>query len=253
MGLRLSLPRLRASATIVVVAGAATLLSACTNTGSSNPDLIAGKKLFAQKCGSCHVLSRAGTKGTVGPNLDQAFQQPLRDGLRRSGIRGVIHDQILYPPSFALDEGDKRPDGSAAMPAKIITGDDADNVAAYVASVVAKPGKDSGLLATAVPQAGGGAAAQAKNGTLSIPADPNGQIAFQTNQASAPPGKVTLEMPNKSGTPHDIVIDGKGRGQVVQNGGVSKFTATFAAGTYTYYCSVDGHRQAGMQGKLTVK
>jgi uncharacterized cupredoxin-like copper-binding protein len=60
-------------------------------------------------------------------------------------------------------------------------------------------------------------------------------------------------MPNKSGTPHDIVIDGKGKGQIVQNGGVSKFTATFAAGSYTYYCSVPGHRQAGMQGKLTVK
>jgi mono/diheme cytochrome c family protein len=253
MGLRITLPRLRASATIVVVAGAATLLSACTNTASSNPDLVAGKKLFAQKCGSCHVLGRAGTKGTVGPDLDLAFQQPLRDGLKRSGIRGLVHDQILYPPSFAEDEGGKRPDGSQAMPAKIITGDDADNVAAYVASVVSKKGKDSGLLAQAVPQAGGGPAAQAKGGTLSVPADPNGQLAFQTKQATAPAGKLTLEMPNKSGTPHDIVIDGKGKGEVVKDGGVSKFSASFDAGKYTYYCSVPGHKQAGMQGTLTVK
>ena len=56
-----------------------------------------------------------------------------------------------------------------------------------------------------------------------------------------------------SGTPHDIVIDGKGKGEVVQNGGVSQFQADFAAGSYTFYCSVPGHRQAGMQGKLTVK
>jgi mono/diheme cytochrome c family protein len=238
---------------IAIAAGAVTLLSACTNTASSNPDLVAGKKLFAQKCGSCHVLNRAGTKGTVGPNLDQAFQQPLKDGLRRSGIRGVIHDQILYPPSFSLDEGGKRPDGSQAMPPKLVTGEDADNVAAYVASVVAKPGKDTGLLATAVPQAGGGPTAEAKSGTLSIAADPSGQLSFATNKASAPPGRLTVEMPNKSGTPHDIVIDGKGKGQVVQNGGVSKFSANFAAGTYTYYCSVPGHRQAGMEGKLTVK
>jgi uncharacterized cupredoxin-like copper-binding protein len=60
-------------------------------------------------------------------------------------------------------------------------------------------------------------------------------------------------MANKSGTPHDIVIDGKGKGQVVQNGGVSQFQANFTAGSYTFYCSVPGHRQAGMQGKLTVK
>ena len=60
-------------------------------------------------------------------------------------------------------------------------------------------------------------------------------------------------MANKSGTPHDIVIDGKGKGEVVQNGGVSQFQADFAAGSYTFYCSVHGHRQAGMQGKLTVK
>jgi plastocyanin len=253
MGPRLSLPGLRASTAVVLAAGVATLLSACTNSASSNPDLVNGKKLFASKCGSCHVLNRAGTKGTVGPNLDQAFHQPLKDGLERSGIRDLVRDQILYPPSFALDEGGKRPDGSQPMPAKLVTGQNADDIAAYVASVVAKPGKDSGLLATAVPQAGGGPTAQAKNGTLSIPADPNGQLAFSTNKASAPAGKLTIEMQNKSGTPHDIVIDGKGKGQVVQNGGTSKFSATFDAGTYTYYCSVPGHRQAGMQGKLTVK
>ena len=253
MGHRHRLQSLRAGVVVLLAAGVTTLLSACTNTASSNPDLIGGKKLFVSKCGSCHVLSRAGTKGTVGPNLDEAFRQSLKDGLERSGIRGVVHDQILYPPSFKLDEGGKRPDGSQAMPARLVTGDDADNVAAYVASVVAKPGKDTGLLATAVRQAGGGAPATAKNGVLSIAADATGQLAFVTNRANAPAGKLTVEMPNKSGTPHDIVIDGKGRGQVVQNGGVSKFTATFAAGTYTYYCSVDAHRQAGMQGKLTVK
>jgi plastocyanin len=253
MGHRHRLPSLRTGVVVLLAAGVTTLLGACTNTASSNPDLIAGKKLFVTKCGSCHVLARAGTKGTVGPNLDLAFRQPLKDGLERSGIRGLVHDQILYPPSFALDENNKRPDGSQAMPAKLVTGDDADNVAAYVASVVAKSGKDTGLLASAVPQAGGGPAAQAKNGVLSIPADPTGQLAFATKSASAPPGKLTLQMPNKSGTPHDIVIDGKGRGQVVQNGGVSKFSASFTAGKYTYYCSVDAHRQAGMQGTLTVK
>ena len=253
MAPRLRLPGLRTGATIAVSASAALLLSACTNSNTSNPDLISGKKLFAQKCGSCHVLSRAGTKGTVGPNLDQAFQQSLKDGMKRSGVRGVIHDQILYPPNFALDEGGKRPDGSQAMPAKLVTGDDADNIAAYVASVVSKPGKDGGLLAQAVPQAGGGPTATEKDGTVAIPADPNGQLAFQTKQATGQPGEISVEMQNKSGTPHDIVIDGKGKGEIVSNGGTSKFSAKFPAGKYTYYCSVPGHREAGMQGTLTIK
>jgi uncharacterized cupredoxin-like copper-binding protein len=245
-------PSLRASACVALAAGAAVALSACTNTTGGDADLVAGKKSFAAKCGSCHVLNRAGTKGTAGPDLDQAFQQSLRDGMPRSGIEGVIHDQILYPGSFEA-EGGKRADDSASMPAKIVVGKEALNVAAYVAAVVARPGKDSGLLATAVPAAGGGAEAKAENGTLSIAADPNGQLAYVTNRASAPPGDLKLEMPNKSGTPHDIVIDGKGKGEVVQNGGTSEFEADFDAGNYTYYCSVPGHRQAGMEGRLTVK
>ena len=252
MGPRSRLPRLRAAACLTLAAGAVTLLSACTNTSARDADLVAGKKLFAQKCGSCHVLNRAGTKGTVGPDLDEAFRRPLRDGFPRTSIQGIIHDQILYPADFQA-EGRKRPDDSGAMPAKLVTGKDAVDVSAYVASVVGRAGKDTGLLATAVPQAGGGPTAKAQNGTLQIPADPNGQLAFATTKASAPPGKLTIEAPNKSGTPHDIVIDGKGHGAVVQNGGVSKFTASFDAGTYTYYCSVPGHKQAGMQGKLTVK
>ena len=59
-------------------------------------------------------------------------------------------------------------------------------------------------------------------------------------------------MPNKSGTGHDIVIDGLGKGPVVSKG-VSSFKATLKPGKYTYYCSVPGHRAAGMQGTLTVR
>jgi plastocyanin len=63
-------------------------------------------------------------------------------------------------------------------------------------------------------------------------------------------------MANKSSVPHDIAITGGGLNQVgavVTGGGVSTVTATVAPGTYTFYCSVDGHRAAGMQGTLTVK
>jgi plastocyanin len=242
MGPVLSRPGLRAAFAGLAAAGAALALSACSaHNEADNANLIAGKQLFVQKCGSCHVLARAQTKGTTGPNLDEAFQQALKDGMKRSGILGAVHAQILHP------------NRNGVMPAKLVTGEDAHDVAAYVALSAAAGGKDTGLLATAVKAAGSGKPAVEKDGSLEVDADPSGQLAFVTNQAQAKPGEVTVKMANKSGTPHDIVIDGKGKGEVVQNGGVSQFKADFTAGSYTYYCSVPGHRQAGMQGKLTVK
>ena len=231
------MPRLAVTALLVA---AMPLLAACASK-NNDADVVAGKKLFVQKCGSCHELNRAGTKGTQGPNLDAAFDRSRRDGFGEHAIRGVVYKQILHPARGGI------------MPAGLVEGDQAHDVAAYVAKVAAKGGKDTGLLATAVPQAGGGGTATAKNGVLSIPADPGGQLAFQFKTAEAPPGPITIEMPNKSGVPHDIAIDGLGKGPVTPNG-TSSFKATLAAGkTYTYYCTVPGHRAAGMQGELTVK
>jgi plastocyanin len=242
MGRVMEISALRAGLAGLLVAGGAALLSACSvQPGGGNADVVAGKQMFVSKCGSCHVLGRAETKGTTGPNLDEAFRQAIADGMKRSGIRGAVHSWILHPNS----EG--------AMPAKLVKGQDAYDVADYVAQSVAKPGKDTGLLATAVKKAGTGKPAVQQDGTLEIDADPTGQLSYVTNQATGKAGEITVKMANKSSTPHDIVIDGKGRGQIVQNGGASQFSANFAAGSYTYYCSVDGHRAAGMQGKLTVK
>jgi mono/diheme cytochrome c family protein len=229
------------AATVAVV----TALSACGGVKDPQADVVAGKQLFVSKCGSCHTLSRAGTKGTTGPDLDQAFQQSISEGFGTTAVRGVIYKQILYPNRLPNSSGIK-------MPAKLVSGQDAHDVAAYVASVSAKTGKDTGRLATAVKAAGGGTATE-KSGVLSIPADPGGQLAFSAAKATGEAGPVTIEMPNKSGTQHDIVIDGLGKGEIVANG-TSSFKASLAAGqTYTYYCSVPGHRQAGMEGKLTVK
>jgi plastocyanin len=220
-------------------------LTACGGVKEQQADVVAGKKLFVQKCGACHTLARANTKGTQGPNLDAAFQRSLEDGFGRSAVRGVVYKQILYPNRDANEAGVK-------MPSKLVSGDSAHDVAAYVAEVAAASGKDTGRLATAVAAAGGGTATE-KDGVLSISADPNGQLAYTASKATGQAGPVKVQMPNRSGTPHDIVIDGLGKGAVVANG-VSSFEATLDAGkTYTYYCSVPGHRQAGMQGTLTVK
>lgn len=233
---------------VVLLAGAAATAMAVSGCSASNdnPDLVAGKQLFVQKCGSCHVLSRAGTKGVTGPNLDEAFQQSLAEGFGRSSVRSVVHKQILYPARGGMGGM------TGAMPAKLLTGDDADAVAAYVAKVVAKPGKDSGILARAVKSSTSNKPAVEANGTLTIPADPGGGLAFVNKTAEAKAGAITITMPNKSGIDHNIAIQGKGQGQIVK-AGASTFKTTLAAGTYTYLCEVPGHEAAGMKGTLTVK
>lgn len=233
---------LRIAVLTALLPAAGALVAGCGGSGS-DADVIAGKQMFVKKCGSCHVLRRAGTKGVTGPNLDEAFQRAEKDGFGESAIRGVIKKQIEYP-NRSKDQG-------GIMPAMLVSGQDADNVASYVASVVAQPGKDTGLLASAVPSAAGKEAV-AKNGVLSIDADPNGQLLFTASKATAPAGKITIKFANTSGVPHNIAIAGKGGTPIVPKGAGS-FTATYAPGTYTYICQVPGHAAAGMTGTLTVK
>ena len=141
------------------------------------------------------------------------------------------------------------------MPAGLFKGQDAQDVATYVGTVAAQPGQDSGALATAVTQVNQKPATEQK-GKLQIDADPNGQLKFLASSASATAGKVTLRMKNASSVPHDIAVQGGGLNQVgpvVSNGGTSTVSVSLKPGTYTFYCSVDGHEAAGMKGTLTVK
>src|SRR3954468_23463613 len=138
MGKRI-MPRVALCAALVTAVPA---LTACGGVKDPQADVVAGKQMFVKKCGSCHTLARAGTKGTTGPNLDQAFQQSLKDGFGRTAVRGVVYKQILFPNRMRDADG-------AKMPAKLVSADKAHDVAAYVASVSARGGKDTGLLATA--------------------------------------------------------------------------------------------------------
>ncbi len=219
--------------------------------GRDNVNVIAGKKAFVAKCGSCHTLARAETKGVVGPDLDKAFEASIEEGLRRSSIRGIVEEQIKIP----------NPEG--AMPKNLVSGQTAKDIAAYVEQSAAAPGKDTGLLATAVAPAGSGKPAEEKNGKLSIPASPTGQLAYATNKATATAGPVTIEMTNMSGVDHNLALEAgsneaSGSGPVLGNThiiskGSSSFTVTLKPGTYTFFCQVPGHRQAGMFGHITVK
>jgi plastocyanin len=229
------------------LSAALALMSAgCSVKGADNASLIAGKQQFVAKCGSCHVLARAGTKGIVGPNLDQAMARSVADGLGRDTIRGVVEGQVLNP----------NPEG--AMPKGLAGGATLRNIAAYVSEVAARPGQDTGLLASAVQPAGAGAPAVEKAGKLQIAASPSGQLAYVTNKASATAGPVAVEMPNSSGVSHNIAIQQGTNGPVLGastfiSKGSTSVTVTLKPGTYTFFCQVPGHRQAGMEGTITVK
>ena len=91
---------------------------------------------------------------------------------------------------------------------------------------------------------------------LTADADPSGQLKFTVDKLEAKAGKVTITMKNPSDLPHAIEIEGNGveeEGETVQKGGTSKVTADLKPGEYEFYCPVPGHKQGGMEGKLTVK
>jgi uncharacterized cupredoxin-like copper-binding protein len=102
---------------------------------------------------------------------------------------------------------------------------------------------------------GGGASSGGAAQTLKIAADPSGALKFDKSSLTAKAGKLTIVMDNPSDLPHAVEIEGQGveaEGETVEKGGVSKATAEVKAGEYEFYCPVDGHKQAGMEGTLTV-
>ena len=149
--------RRRPAAVLFGVITAALLTAGCGSVGHSagTGDRTKGKELFTQKCGSCHTLANAGTKGQIGPNLDYAFLASRRDGLGESTIVQVVRGQIAYPIT-------KTSTGAPGMPADLVEGQDADDVASYVASVAGVGDPNASAPATTTPKpvspAGGSAA-----------------------------------------------------------------------------------------------
>ena len=116
----------------VAIGLAAALLAAGCGTGGSatgHPDVSNGQKLFTgtAQCAACHTLAAAGSSGTIGPNLDDAFRASRAQGLSQSTIENVVLDQIRL--------GSGPVAGGPPMPANLVKGQDAEDVAAYVASV----------------------------------------------------------------------------------------------------------------------
>lgn len=117
------------------------LLAAGCGTGgvasdAARPDLQNGQQLFSANCASCHTLAAAGAAGTIGPNLDNAFAADRKQGYAESSIENVVLDQIrLGSGQIATYTTNKKFTLQPQMPANILKGQDAVDVAAYVASV----------------------------------------------------------------------------------------------------------------------
>jgi cbb3-type cytochrome c oxidase subunit III len=126
---------------VVALAGLAlvAVLAAGCGTGgvaSTRGDVQNGAKLFQAKCGGCHTLAAAGSQGTTGPNLDGAFYSDRAQGFKPDTIENVVLDQIRL--------------AAAPMPQNLVNGQDAVDVAAYVASVAGQngPNPKSGTKST---------------------------------------------------------------------------------------------------------
>lgn len=112
------------------------------------------------------------------------------------------------------------------------------------------PASSSGTSATPAPTATAG-------GALKLSADPGGALKFDTTSLTAKAGKVTIQFTNSAPLAHNLTI-ASSSGAVVGatptfQGATKTLTLNLKPGTYTFYCSVPGHRQGGMQGTLVVK
>jgi plastocyanin len=119
----------------------------------------------------------------------------------------------------------------------------------------AAPAKTTASTAAAAPAP----AAGASGGKLALKADESNGLSFDPKALTAKAGTVTITMDNPSGDsqPHAVSIEGPGgvsaAGKIAQPGGTSQVSLKLKPGTYTFFCPVDGHRAAGMEGTLTVQ
>ncbi|MGB0121761.1 MAG: c-type cytochrome [Solirubrobacterales bacterium] len=143
---------------LILAASALSLivLSGCTSESAPiNGDFQdRGRQLFNAKCGTCHVMAAAASVGQQGPNLDTAFASAREIGMDDDTINGVVKAQVLHPrPSEDNFPG-------VSMPADIVTGNDLEDVAAYIARYAGVPGAKPPIA----PGEGPGAQVYANNG-----------------------------------------------------------------------------------------
>jgi plastocyanin len=114
-------------------------------------------------------------------------------------------------------------------------------------------GNEAATTGVGATTAGGGGGGGGE--TLQLAADPSGALKFDKTSLEATAGNVTIDFTNDSSLPHDVKLEGpgvNGEGTDTITGSSTSVTLDLQPGEYTFYCSVDGHRAAGMEGKLVV-
>ncbi len=113
--------------------------------------------------------------------------------------------------------------------------------------------EDSSTSATTALEDGGVNEAVA----VALAADPDGALAYEQTEATAPAGDVTIEFDNPAPLGHDVVVEDADGNEIARTDVISEdsatATGTFEAGDYTFYCSVSNHRDVGMEGTLTIE
>jgi mono/diheme cytochrome c family protein len=131
---------------LLALAALAAVALGASGCGTSTADVARGRVLFIQKCGVCHTLAEAGTTAQIGPGLDNAFAAAREAGEGGDTVEGIVKAQVEFPrPSNS--------DPAVSMPRDVVTGQDLEDVAAYVGTYAGVPG-------AAPPKAPGGLGAQ---------------------------------------------------------------------------------------------
>jgi len=159
--------------------------------------------------------------------------------------RGILAGTVLYFAALV---------GATALFAVLNAREEAEHREAEQAAeeTTSTTTEASGGGATTTPSGEGGAS------TVKLAADPS-QIAYATDALSAKAGRVTIDFDNPNqAIPHDVCVDGPsgdelGCSEVVTGDASTLDLTNLKPGEYTFFCSVDGHEQAGMTGTLTVQ
>ena len=125
-------------------------------------------------------------------------------------------------------------------------------LAAFVLALSACGGGGSSSSTTPATTGGGGGGG---GSTVKISADPSGALKYEQTDVSATAGSITIDFTNMYSLQHDDTIEGNGASGATDQitDSTTSTTVDLEPGTYTFFCSVDGHRAAGMEGTLTVK